>query len=311
MEKPTNKPPETEISILKNLMLNEYVGNLLIPRFKSCRLGRLYRHDKLSEVENLNPRHPIIKKLEKKFANFIIDTWDVVPSPNNNSPNIYCPTKTKILQGLKITSKNIRTLDILPQNIIPKMLTDTTIDGLTKLSNRIAKMANTKLQTIALRSIHGDIYSKYRMKKFGMVEQDNCERCGKSETIEHHLLECDYVKSIWSLTSKLTSIPTLDLNTVLGYHDYHDITTLTVHCEIIRRLLAIERPTQNPHKMIKSVITRLGVVEKGISKIALKNMLTELDKITQSTTVLSLAASSSLDPDSEPDTSTSISSTTA
>ena len=182
---------------------------------------------------------------------------------------------------------------------------NTTTDGLIKLGNLIAKMSNVKLQTIALRAIHGDIYSRTRMKKFGMVEQDACERCGNPETIEHQLMTCSYVKEIWSLTSKLTSIPTLDLNSVMGYHDYHDITTITIHSEIIRRLLAIERPNQNIHKFIKSVITRLGIVERGTKKHVLKNILTELEKITQSTTVLSLPASSSLDPDSEPDISTS------
>ena len=240
MENLLTNPPDPEIGLLKSLVLNEYVGNLLTPKFKSSRLGRLYRHDKLCVIANLDPKHPILKKLEKKFANFQSNTWNVTTSSSITNPNTYCPTKTKILHGSRITSKNIRSLDVLPQNLAPKMLMNTTTDGLTKLGNLIAKM-----------------------KKFGMVEQDTCERCGNPETIEHQLMTCSYVKEIWSLTSKLTSIPTLDLNSVMGYHDYHDITTITIHSEIIRRLLAIEHPTQNIHKFIKSVITRLGVVERG------------------------------------------------
>ena len=184
------------------------------------------------------------------------------------------------------------------------MLRNTSTEGLTKLGNMISKMTNTKLQSISLRSLHGDIYSRSRMKKFGMVDADDCERCGKTETTEHLLLECDYVRKIWNLTAKLTSITTLDLNTVLGYHDFHDKTTFTIHCEIIRRLLAIERPTQDRLKLVKSVLDRLSIVEKGISKTVIKNMHTELNKLTQSVTVLSLVASSSFDPDSSPDSTT-------
>ena len=142
-------PPDPEIGLLKSLVLNEYVGNLLTPKFNSSRLGRLYRHDKLCEIANLDPNHPILKKLEKKFANFLSKTWDISTSSSITNPNIYCPTKTKILYGSKITSKNIRSLDVLPQNLAPKMLMNTTTDGLIKLGNLIAKMSNVKLQTIA------------------------------------------------------------------------------------------------------------------------------------------------------------------
>ena len=98
-----------------------------------------------------------------------------------------------------------------------------------------------------------------------------CQRCGFPETIKHLLLECDYVKQIWEICKKFTSIPIDNINAVLGYHDFHDKTTLTIHCEIIRRLLAIERPIISQHKLIKSVLNRLAIVEKGISKHTIKS----------------------------------------
>ena len=298
------KPQDSDINLIKNIVLNEYTGNILISRFKSSRLGRKFRHDKLYEIPDLNPDHPIIKKLDRNIANFLIDTWGVKHNIIDIANVTFCPTRTKLLQDAKITSKTIRLLDITALTVTPKMLRNTSTEGLTKLGNMISKMTNTKLQSIALRSLHGDIYSRSRMKKFGMVDADDCERCGKTETTEHLLLECDYVRKIWNLTAKLTSITTLDLNTVLGYHDFHDKTTFTIHCEIIRRLLAIERPTQDRLKLVKSVLDRLSIVEKGISKTVIKNMHTELNKLTQSVTVLSLVASSSFDPDSSPDSTT-------
>ena len=126
--------------------------------------------------------------------------------------------------------------------------------------------------------MHGDIYCGTRLLRFGMTDTDKCQRCGAPETITHLLHDCSYVKKIWEICSGLTSIPTSSLNEVLGYHDFHDKTTLTIHCEIVRRLLAIERPVTDQLKLIKSVIDRLAIVERGISKHTIKGFQSYLNK---------------------------------
>ena len=278
-------PPQDQISLLKKIILNEYIGNILVPRGRRSRLGRTHRHDKLNEIPDLSPNHPIMNKLEKKIATFLKSNWHVnIPSNTPEKDNVLCPTRTKILIE-KFTSKGIRMADSLDERITPKSLSNTTGYGLKKLGYTISKLTNCKLQTIILRALHGDIYSKSRMVKFGMLDSDLCERCGEQETTSHLLLECNYVRQLWELCSKITSVPTTDLNAVLGYHDFHDKTTLTIHCEVIRRLLAIDRPILHQNKLLKSVIDRLGTVEKGISKITINDMKNELLIITQSTTV--------------------------
>ena len=64
----------------------------------------------------------------------------------------------------------------------------------------------------------------------------------------------------------------------MGYNDFHDRTTLTIHCEIIRRLLAIERPITAQPKLIKSVLDRLAIVETGLSKHTLRQFQLQLNK---------------------------------
>ena len=56
----------------------------------------------------------------------------------------------------------------------------------------------------------------------------------------------------------------------------HDRTSLTLHSEIIRQLMAIERPTKDPHNLIKTTIERLSIIEKGITKFQINNMQKEL-----------------------------------
>ena len=80
--------------------------------------------------------------------------------------------------------------------------------------------------------------------------------------------------------TKLTGIKIVSLNQILGHDLTHDKTTLTLHAEIIRQLMAKDRPTTNPLLLVKSTINRLSIVEKGITKYQINNMLNELLKIT-------------------------------
>ena len=190
---------------------------------------------------------------------------------NLKNCKLIIPTPGKIVLSDDTTSKLIRSLNNPQTMITPKVLENVNEEGLIKLGLSIRSLTNTRLKTILLRALHGDIYCGTRLKKFGMTESDTCQRCGYPETIKHLLLECNYVKQIREICKSLTSIPINNINAVLGDHDFHDKTTLTIHCEIIRRLLAIERPILSQHKLIKLVIDRLAIVEKGISKHTIKS----------------------------------------
>ena len=160
------------------------------------------------------------------------------------------------------------------------MITNPHPEKIKKLGNLISRLTNTKLKTIVLRSLHGDVYCGTRLKKFGMTDTDECPRCQLPETIDHQLYSCSYTKILWELASKVTSIPTSDLNQILGYDDLHDRTTLTLHAEILSRLLSIERPKQDPKTLLKSAITKLLIVEKNITKYQINQMLKILERIT-------------------------------
>ena len=257
-----------ERDTLYSLILNEYVGNLLLKQFQNKRQGLYHRHDKIKDILNLNPQHTILNKLDHNIYRFLLDGGSLV---NLKNYKLIIPTQGKIVLSNDTTSKLIRSLNNPQTMISPKVLENANDDGLIKLGLSIRSLTNTKLKSILLRAIHGDIYCGTRLKKFGMSDSDICQRCGCPETIKHLLLECNYVKQIWEICKSFTSIPMDNINAVLGYHDFHDKTTLTIHCEIIRRLLAIERPITSQHKLIRSVINRLAIVEKGISKHTIKS----------------------------------------
>ena len=262
-----------ERDVLFTIIMNEYVGNLLIKRFMNKRQCLYHCHDKIQDIIALNPQHPILKKLDPSIYNFLRGGGSLT---NIGSSRFIIPTQSKILLTNTVTSKLIRSLNNPHQALHPKIIEFPVNEGLKKLGKNIKRLTNTKLKSIILRAIHGDIYCGTRLKKFGMKDTDECQRCGCPESIKHMLLECDYVKKIWEICRKLTSIPTNNINEVLGLHDFHDKTTLTIHSEIIRRLLAIERPVTNQVRLVKSVIDRLATVETGISKHIIKSLQSQL-----------------------------------
>ena len=266
---------------MREILLNEFIGNLVCNKFKKQRLVLRHKHDTLHELLLIDNSHPVLHKIEPKFKkaiNLITPLTDQL-NPKPIEPDHF-PDGKKIALLHKISSRAIRRQLKTTDPPKPKMLINHNPEGLKKLGNLISKLTNTKLKTILLRSINGDIYCGTRVKKFGMTDTDECPRCHLPETIDHQLYSCFYTKQLWELTSKITSIPILNLNQVLGYDDIHDKTTLTLHAEILTRLLSIERPKQDPRALLKSAITKLLVVEKSTTKYQINQMLKTLERIT-------------------------------
>ena len=80
------------------------------------------------------------------------------------------------------------------------------------------------------------------------------------------LLECDYIKNLWDLISRVTGIKINSLNEILGLDPKHDKVTMTIHAETIRRILSVERPIVNPNMLITSIVKNIHILEKGVTK---------------------------------------------
>lgn len=104
-------------------------------------------------------------------------------------------------------------------------------------------------KTWALRILHGDVYSMDRMHKFGMVENGACNRCGNTETINHLLLECEYVKKCWAELSLLTG----ETEVVRSINDVFTRKEPIYAIEMCCRLAQKDRPIINPTTLAKSI----------------------------------------------------------
>ena len=259
--------------VLYEAICSEYIGNLVLNRFKKQKCVREVRNDRLRDILKLNPIHPILKKIDSKFTNFIENFTDLPPrSPLRIEYNLF-PYKQKILKWPNISSKHIRESRNCGEMIAPKMVTASCERQLNNLGKKISNLTNSKLKSVLLRCLHGDVYSKERMFRFGMVNDKYCQRCDKEETTTHMLLECEYVRAVWNDLSKLTGINPMSLNEILGVNDQHDKITLTIHAETLRRLLSIDRPSIQPKILIKSIISNLYILERGVTKYQIKKYL--------------------------------------
>jgi hypothetical protein len=128
---------------------------------------------------------------------------------------------------------------------------------------------NAKLRSIYFRLIHNDFYTRVRMKKFKMVESDECQRCGSQETLTHLLWECYQAKNIWGHFNKLLSNIGCPLDIVNNYDEvftHASSTAVTIiKIKIIQEMIQIERPINWSKEKVINVALEIINIEKYIS----------------------------------------------
>ena len=219
----------------------------------------------------------MLKKLYPAIHKFIMENDNLMATKTNIQRHEIVPINGRIKLVKEVSSRDIRLSIANPPIPTYKLLNDHHPDKIKALGRKLMRLTNTKLKMILLRSIHGDIYSGTRLKKFGMTDCDKCPRCDRPETIEHQLLSCYYCRTLWSAVSDLTGIRTSNMDSLLGLDDTHDTVTITIHSEIIRKLLAIERPTCNPIELLRSTLNNLALLEKGVTRYQINILQRQLD----------------------------------
>ena len=69
---------------------------------------------------------------------------------------------------------------------------------------KLWKIKNPTIRHYRYKAILKDIYSKERMKRFGMTDNDRCEICNQIETVEHQLFTCRNAVRIRDLARSVT-----------------------------------------------------------------------------------------------------------
>jgi hypothetical protein len=106
---------------------------------------------------------------------------------------------------------------------------------------------NVKLRHIYFRLIMGDFFTKERMFKYKMVNDNRCVRCGGVETFIHLLWECGIARIIWQGFNEYTTNRGNSNIKVTSYDEIFEIGDIRilniVKMKIIQIMIQIVRPT--------------------------------------------------------------------
>jgi hypothetical protein len=152
-------------------------------------------------------------------------------------------------------------------------------------ANSLRKVTSVKHRSTLLRVAHGEIYTGMKLHSFGLKDSPNCCNCDRLETLQHKIFECPYAEKIWdtafNLTNRLITSSAqdpLDLreNRVLGATLGTNRLVLTVHAEILLRLLAIKSTDTYRVRPINFVKNAVRSLIKNERKVADKESLEDL-----------------------------------
>ena len=148
-------------------------------------------------------------------------------------------------------------------------------------ANKINKVTSVKHRSLILRIAHKELYTKEKLHKFGLIDSPLCPRCDQVENFEHKIFRCEYAQRIW----KEAFSKTIRLNTggiplngdtlyrILGGGVENSIITLTIHAEIIARILTLKDDSSyliRPNKFVENAVNYLIRREKGRNENLLK-----------------------------------------
>ena len=167
---------------------------------------------------------------------------------------------TKELQViLKIVLKKIESQDFTKKLKIDEF-------EKTNVMNFRRTCRNSKLRNIYFRLINNDFFTRERMFKYKMIDNDRCTRCGQVETVKHLLYECEHSKRIWNLYNEILILNKQETEQVLKYNSIFQIgrmaATNIIKIRLIQCLIQIERPRDWSQDNIKTVIKEIMNMEK-------------------------------------------------
>ena len=137
------------------------------------------------------------------------------------------------------------------------------------------KCKNVKLRHVFYRLISGDIFSKERMCRFGMINNNICERCQQTESTRHLLWECEESRNIWEIFNIwLINNNNPVSNQMNEYKDIYRIDDCAHVCKvkmkIIQEMIQIQRPSGWNIEQINIISKDIKRVELYINKLKSK-----------------------------------------
>jgi hypothetical protein len=158
------------------------------------------------------------------------------------------------IESLNIEQKHrLNELPFQPDEIFPKLY---------------KTVKDPKLRAMRYRLLHGDIFCRERMSRFGMSDSPACERCGEIETVRHQFYECCSALNGWQIYNKIMEEIGLSDCKVESYMDallpntYGNEASESLKTLVLKMHFQICRPTVINKTMILATLKRQAGFEK-------------------------------------------------
>ena len=189
-----------------------------------------------------------LAQLERFIKNTMIEKLRLAITINDRGPadetlleSYYVGTKFKLLSSC--ASKEIRTQRSDKDPIMNfKIGYDLSRRESLSWGHRLSKLTSIRHRFTLLRVAHGDVYTKDKLKRYGLIDENICPRCDEVEDLDHKIRSCAYVKRIWLATCELLKeAPNQNSMTmIMGTKLDQTLTSLTVKAEILSWILRLK-----------------------------------------------------------------------
>ena len=103
----------------------------------------------------------------------------------------------------------------------------------------IWQIGHPNLLGTRLKVLYKDVYSNERRHRFGISDNPECAICGKLESVQHQLFDCNNAKRLWTLVDKVTGYTPVDFYHSICYEG--PIETELVKSVVLKLLVQIDR----------------------------------------------------------------------
>ena len=260
--------------LAKDMFLKEDLKLLVRPDRKNAIELTLLRNQGKTRVRDLLPDQAMTNHFRMRLLHFSFSVLmdACLTTPDQDPVNgRFIPIKGKYKMAHQVTSKELRQ-EYANKNQIDRFKIGITPDSVELILPKIKKLKCVRAKNLALRLLHGDIYTGSRLLKFGLAESDECSKCRQSETLAHLLNDCWYPSIIWSNIVALYKKTDerrqpYDRHTIdFAIGARVSVPKLKLHLEIIRRLTNKERPNILPKTMISQALEHLAICDNDHRK---------------------------------------------
>ena len=151
--------------------------------------------------------------------------------------------------------------------------------------HRMKTLRSSRHLNTLLKIIHGDIYSNDRQLRFGLRDNDRCDRCGNADSRVHRIATCPKAIEIWNTLRRLNNQTPLReddpeiLKEILGINEPFG-NKLVLNAEILQILINTldQRINTIPATiLLRITLRKLFNQERGQYKDYIKALLDKID----------------------------------